>query len=587
MTNDGENVASLREQLSLLTADIERKNEHIGRLEKANKTLSEQVQNARESGQSSVEASEIEAVLRRVLSRMPLIIQGSQCVFMFHDAKSDELFADSPAIGFDDEVIRRMRVSATKGISGAVYRSNEPIILYDADTDVRAREEKLAEFGVQNGICVPLAIEKRDEETQRLLERRTIGVLWVFNKKFGNIFIDEDVQLLSRLSRNAAAVINSAETVRGYIKERDEAVETIEALSMGLIMVNMNQRITQMNNSALQIFGLSKEHLSANNALSAVVKDEKVRTLLTQALTGLEGDVTEEISLPDPESPDQMHVFQVQSATVRNDAAEVIGTATIFNDITELKNVDKMKTAFVSTVSHELRTPLTAIKGFVATLIQDTENFYDNDTRHEFYSIIDTECDRLRRLIDDLLNVSKIEAGKSLAMNIGQVNLGALMDKVIRIQSASQYKKPNHTLIMNIDPGVPAIQADEDKVEQIFNNLISNALKYAPKGGEIKVGGKMMSDELVQLWVSDQGMGIPKEQLPKMFQRFHRVDNRDTREIGGTGIGLFLVKAFVEQHHGQIWIESEHGKGTTFFFTLPTTQDEDDDDGGLGMRVAA
>ncbi|MEI6430635.1 MAG: ATP-binding protein [bacterium] len=586
MTNDGDNVASLREQLESLKTELGRRSEHIVRLESANRKLSEQVQNT--TGQSSVDISEIETTLRRVLSRAAMILQATQCAFMFHDEKTNELFADTPAIGIDDETVKRMRVSATQGISGEVYRTEKPVILYDAETDVRAQEERLAEFGIQSGVCVPLAIERRDEETNRILEKRTIGVLWVFNKRFGNIFIEEDIQLLERMAKGAAAVINSAEKVREITRERDEAVETIEALSMGLIMVNANQRVTQMNNSALQIFGLTKETLALNNALIAVVKDEKVRTLLTQPLSGVDGDITAEVSLPDPESPEQMHTFQVQSATVRNDAGDIIGTATIFNDITELKNVDKMKTAFVSTVSHELRTPLTAIKGFVATLLQDTDGFYDNDTRTEFYQIIDTECDRLRRLIDDLLNVSRIESGKSLAMNIGDVNMSNLVDKVIRIQSASQYKKPNHTLVMSIDPSVPIIQADEDKVEQIFNNLISNALKYAPRGGEIKVSGKMMSDELVQLSVSDQGMGIPKEQLPKMFQRFHRVDNRDTREIGGTGIGLFLVKAFVEQHNGQIWVESEHGKGTTFHFTLPTTQPEqDDDDGSLAMRVSS
>lgn len=586
MTNDGENVASLREQLDALRAEAGRRSEHIIRLESANRKLSEQVQNA--SGQTTVDVSEIETTLRRVLSRAAMILQATQCAFMFHDAKTDELFADTPAIGIDDDTIKRMRVSAKKGISGHVYRTDKPVILYDPESDARAEEEKFAEFGIQNGVCVPLAIEKRDEETNRVLEKRTIGVLWVFNKRFGNIFIDEDILLLERMAKGAAAVINSAESVRAIIKERDEAVETIEALSMGLIMVNARQRITQMNNSALQIFGLSKEALIADNALASVVKDERVRGLLTVALSGVDGDITEEVALPDPESPEQMHTFQVQSATVRNDSGEIIGTATIFNDITELKNVDKMKTAFVSTVSHELRTPLTAIKGFVATLLQDTDNFYDADTRLEFYQIIDTECDRLRRLIDDLLNVSRIESGKSLSMNIGEVNLGNLVEKVIRIQSASQYKKPNHTLVMDIDPGVPIIQADEDKVEQIFNNLISNSLKYAPKGGEIKVSAKMMSDELVQLSVSDQGMGIPKEQLPRMFQRFHRVDNRDTREIGGTGIGLFLVRAFVEQHSGQIWVESEYGKGTTIHFTLPTTQPEEEEEGsgGLGMRVA-
>jgi two-component system phosphate regulon sensor histidine kinase PhoR len=304
-----------------------------------------------------------------------------------------------------------------------------------------------------------------------------------------------------------------------------------------------------------------------------------------------ETGVAEEVTLPDAENPDAPpHTFQVQSALVRNDQGDVIGTAAIFNDITELKNVDKMKTAFVSTVSHELRTPLTSIKGFISTLVQDVEGFYDNDTRHEFYTIIDTECDRLRRLIDDLLNVSRIESGKALSMNITDVNVHEIAEKVVRAQKSYTTK---HELKIDLDPQIPTrIQADGDKVEQILTNLVNNAIKYSPKGGDVIISGKMMSNELIQFAVSDQGMGIPKEQIGKMFARFHRVDNRDTREIGGTGIGLFLVKNLVEIHHGKIWIESEVGKGTTFFFTMPTTQpDEDENQGGggggnLASRVA-
>ena len=130
------------------------------------------------------------------------------------------------------------------------------------------------------------------------------------------------------------------------------------------------------------------------------------------------------------------------------------------------------------------------------------------------------------------------------------------------------------------------IRADGDKVEQILNNLISNALKYSPGGGQVKVTAKMIDPELIQFAISDQGMGIPAEYLPKMFGRFVRVDNRDTRTVGGTGIGLFLTKALVEQHEGRIWLESEYGKGTTFYFTLPTTQDESGDTQELARAVA-
>lgn len=588
MSYDGESVESLHERLRGLEAELEKRGQHISRLEKANRELSDKLRDANVSGQTTVEVSEIEETLKRMLTRVAMIVQGSKCLFMVHDPKSpDELVADSPALGFDGVDLGKIRTKISEGVSGEVFRENKATIIYDAETDDRAQQENFASYGVTNGVCVPLIVEKRDEETQKLLERKTIGVLHVFNKRFGNLFIDEDIQLLERLAKNAAAIINSAEQVRVLVKEKEEVVSTIQSLAMGLVMVNRNERITQMNHSAMRIFGLSKEDLMAGKSYDAVIKDEKMREILKRALTE-ETEVIEEITLAEPSNPDQTHVFQVQTAVVRNDAGDMIGTAAIMNDITEIKNVDKMKTAFVSTVSHELRTPLTSIKGFVSTLLQDTEGFYDNETRLEFYGIIDTECDRLRRLIDDLLNVSRIESGKAMELNIRDVEVRKLVDNVTTIQNGSTYKRPNHTIVWEIEPGVPEIvQADDDKLAQIFHNVIGNALKYSPKGGEVKVAGKMMSDELIQFAISDQGMGIPAEHLPRMFERFHRVDNRDTREIGGTGIGLYLVKAFVEAHHGRIWLESEYGKGTTFFFSLPIAQPEDDGEGSnLGHAIS-
>lgn len=582
-----DSVESQQERLIKAEAELVRRNQLIVQLEKVNRELSEKLRDASENAQPTAELSELEETLKRLMTRIAMILQATKCLFMIHDAEVQELYAEKPALGFDDEALRQFRFKETLGISGECFVEGKPVILYDAETDPRVAVENLMEIGIKNGVCVPLIVEKRDEETNRVIDRKTIGVLWVFNKKYGNIFIDEDVHLLERMARNAAAVINTAATYRKVVHEKEELVETIEALYAGLIMVSKSGRITQMNASARRIFGVEQEDLSGGKTYDQVIGDEIVQDILRRALEEETG-VAEEVMLAEPDNQDNIHTFQVQSALVRNDTGETIGTAAIFNDITELKNVDKMKTSFVSTVSHELRTPLTSIKGFISTLVQDTEGFYDETTRREFYMIIDTECDRLRRLIDDLLNVSKIEAGKALAMNIGDVNLHKMVEKVITIQNGSTYKRANHTIIAQLDPLIPEkIRADEDKVEQIFHNLVSNALKYSPRGGEIYITGKMMSEELIQLAVSDQGMGIPKEHLPKMFQRFHRVDNRDTREIGGTGIGLYLVKAFVEQHHGKIWIESEVGKGSTFYFTLPTDYPEEEDGGqNLARRVA-
>lgn len=580
---DQESPQALRERLHALEAQMQERNQYVQRLEKANKDLEQRVREASESAQPTAELNELEEALKRLVARIAMILQAEKCVFMIHDEDANELYADTPALGLSDEDVKAMRLKVSEGVSGYVFRENKPVILYDAASDDRTKKDLVQKLGIKNGVCVPLIVEKRDDEN-RVVDRRTIGVLHVFNKRYGNIFIEEDVHLLDRLAKNAASIINTAETYRKVVHEKEELVETIESLYAGLVMVNRSGRILQMNASAREIFGLSQEDITGGKTYDMVIKDEKVQEILRRALEEETG-VAEEVTLADPDNPDQQHIFQVQSALVRNEVGDTIGTAAIFNDITEMRNVDKMKTAFVSTVSHELRTPLTSIKGFISTLVQDTEGYYDNQTRHEFYTIIDTECDRLRRLIDDLLNVSRIESGRSLSVNITEFNIHDVVEKVMRTQKSYATK---HTLKIDLDPKIPTqIQADEDKIEQILTNLVNNAIKYAPKGGDVTVHGKMMSPELIQMGVSDQGMGIPKEQLPKMFQRFHRVDNRDTREIGGTGIGLFLVKNLVEIHHGKIWIESEVGKGTTFFFTLPTTQPEEEEEGEGGQNLAS
>jgi signal transduction histidine kinase len=235
-----------------------------------------------------------------------------------------------------------------------------------------------------------------------------------------------------------------------------------------------------------------------------------------------------------------------------------------------------MKTAFISTVSHELRTPLTSIKGFIATLLADTDHAYDEETRHEFYTIIDTECDRLTRLINDLLDISRIEQGRALAMHWETVDLVGLTDKVLSTQRMYAH---DHSLVSHFPPGFPPVEGDRDKLDQILTNLVNNAIKYSPNGGQVRVSGRLVDGAVgrphksVAIDVEDEGMGISPEHLSKLFDRFYRVDNRDNRDIGGTGIGLALVKSLAEAHCGTVSVRSELGKGTTFTVVLPIRQE--------------
>lgn len=562
-----DNNEALLARVEELQKELEESKQYIATLERAKRDLEQKLRSLSEPGGEPIPITEIEETLKRLVRKIADILYAEKCVFMLFDKESGELVASKPAYGLTDEEIKNFRVRATQGVSGEVFRTGKPAIIYDALTDERTFKENVALLHVHNGVCVPLIVEKRDEEG-RVVESTTIGVLHVFNQRYGNVFTEEDVRLLQRYARNATAVIQNAQIYREFVAEKEDLEHIIESVYAGLLMVNKEGRVTQMNASARAMFGAKGTDV-IGRPYYEVIDDPRVKEIIVGSLNDNE-EIATEISLARGDEGER--IYQAQTALVRNDEGQTIGVVAIFNDITEIRNVERMKTAFVSTVSHELRTPLTSIKGFISTLLQDEEGYYDRETQREFYTIIDTECDRLTRLISDLLNVSRIEAGRALELNLKQVNLPNLIEKVVTVQKSYTNK---HTFEIDLKD-LPEITADEDKIDQILTNLTNNAIKYSPKGGTITITGRH-KDGIVTISVADQGMGIPKEHLGKVFDRFHRVDNRDTREVGGTGIGLYLVKHLVEAHGGKIWVESEVGKGSTFTFTLPVTPPAEDE----------
>ena len=520
---------------------------------------------------------EFEHILKRLVDRIGKILQAEKCVFLLHDADSALLYAAPPALGFSrEELLSLERPVAEEGVSNEVYRTAASCITFDAALDPRAASEGLARFGIRNAVSVPLIVEKRDEDN-RVSDRTTIGVLHVFNKKYGGVFADEDVRLLEQLARQGAAVIASAQIYREVVQEKQELLHTIDSLYAGLLMVGNNGRLVQINPSARAILGISPVLPVVDLPFERVVTDPRIRAILNRALSSGHAEVAEEVSFRVEDAPPeaQFHerIYQVQCAMVRDDDGEPAGIVAVFNDITEIRGVEQMKTAFISTVSHELRTPLTSIKGFISTLLTDEEGYFDEATRREFYGIINSECDRLHRLITDLLDISRIEQGSAMQMNWQPVDVMALTEKVLAAQRA--YAK-NHILALDFPADFPLVEADPDKIDQVLTNLVNNAIKYSPQGGTVRVSGRMAesSPEAVVLRVSDEGMGISREDQTKIFGNFYRVDNRDNREIGGTGIGLALVKALTEGHGGSVDVESELGQGATFVVTLPVRRSE-------------
>ena len=232
-------------------------------------------------------------------------------------------------------------------------------------------------------------------------------------------------------------------------------------------------------------------------------------------------------------------------------------------DITKFREAEQLKSTFISIISHELKTPVSLIKGYAGTLRRDDAK-WDSRTVQESLAVIEEEADRLTNLIENLLDASRLQAG-ALKLNVGAVDfdeMAAELAKEYRTQSDA------HTFAVNFSENFPLVRGDEERLRQVLTNLLSNAIKYSPDGGVITIGGRAEPERVV-ISVSDEGKGLPPEELTKVFDRFYRADTTATRRAKGAGLGLYLAKAVVEAHGGQIWASSEAGKGATFYFSVP------------------
>ena len=258
--------------------------------------------------------------------------------------------------------------------------------------------------------------------------------------------------------------------------------------------------------------------------------------------------------------------LRVNAAAVFNSAWERDGTILVFHDLTRLKQLERTREEFVANVSHELRTPLSLIKGYVETLLDGARQ--NPDVAERFLKIIERNAQRLDLLIQDLLTISALESGR-MKLNPQPVDLHSLAEKVLN-DLHGKAEGRGTTLINQLPPLIA--QVDANRVDQVFANLVDNAIKYGRPQGRVTVGGRPTETGMIEIFVADDGPGIPIEALDRVFERFYRVDKARSRDQGGTGLGLSIVKHIIQSHGGEVWVESELGKGATFYFTLPAAK---------------
>ncbi|HZC67129.1 MAG TPA: ATP-binding protein [Nitrospirales bacterium] len=379
-----------------------------------------------------------------------------------------------------------------------------------------------------------------------------------FREKIHTHSNDEIADLAAVLNHMATAI---EETIQTLKDDRAKMAATLTAMQEGVIVLASDGTVRLINPAMERMVGRRETEVLGRTYLE-VIRQPHLNEFITEALTQSTVSSTEIVFGTGPE-----RTFQVQASPLAQWTDPSPGLVLVFHDITELRRLEQIRKDFVANVSHELRTPLTAIKGYIEAL-QDG-GVEEREQRARFLETIRKQTDRLNLIITDLLLLAKIESGQ-VPLKQEPVGLAGLIDRTVGLLKHLIEQK-QHRVVVKIPTELPPILGDEERLGQVFTNLLDNAIKYTPDQGTITISAELTSTEpptMIEVCVADTGIGIPPQDLPRIFERFYRVDKARSRELGGTGLGLSIVKHLVEGHSGTVSAESQ-GKGSRFLVRLP------------------
>lgn len=417
-----------------------------------------------------------------------------------------------------------------------------------------------------------------------IIGNQLLGVLLLYYPEIGH-FSDEQLDLIQAAANQMAVAIKNAELFHLTLEQKEELgrllkeqkVETsrkrsiLEAIADGVLVTDAVGQITLFNHSAEKLLGINQNDVIGNSIdkFSDLVKGavtdwmDNIRIWMNeQKSNSFLNSFSEQITL------DNGTVLSVNLAPVLQDS-EFLGTVSVFRDITHLIEIDRIKSEFVATVSHELRTPMTSIKGYVDILLMGVAGELNN-IQTRFLSVVQQNTSRLTVLVNDLLDLSRIEAGH-INLSLQAINLEEIVKEVMKeIEQLSVTDNKPMSFEIDIPNDLPRITGDLGRVQQILINLLANAYHYTPSKGKIHLKARYINKD-VQIDIQDNGIGISPKEQERIFERFYRGDNHMVYATSGTGLGLSIVLKLINMHHGRIWVQSSgiKGEGSTFSFTLP------------------
>ncbi len=345
------------------------------------------------------------------------------------------------------------------------------------------------------------------------------------------------------------------------LADKKETEVVIRSIAEGLVVVDAKGNVIMMNPAAEKLLGVSKKDKIGRPILENLKKEQLVS--LAKDSPGTEGKEIEIVSKED----DTKKVLRSSSAIIEDKDGQTIGMVSVLSDVTKQRELDRMKSNFVSNVTHELRTPLIAIQKSISLLLSKTAGQI-SENQEQFLSIADRNLKKLSMLIDDLLDLSKFEAGK-MEFRYKEIFIEEIIEEaVLNLNTGARTKSIK--IEQRIDGKIPKVNVDPNRRGQVLNNLVGNAIKFTPERGNILIEASFKKDNNeVEVSVQDTGIGIGKENLSKVFGRFYQIGERTPTDISGTGVGLSITKEIIELHGGRIWAESEKGSWTRFIFRLP------------------
>ena len=409
--------------------------------------------------------------------------------------------------------------------------------------------------------------------TLLLLENRRDNIrLKQINQKVKDLIAGDYSQVLDMQgSSEITNITNNLNDLSEVIRLTQENLEQeskrlhsiLSYMTDGVLATNRRGKITMINDMAKKQLGVQKEDVLNKSILELLkIEDEyELRDLITQI---------PELMIDSQDANGEYLSLRVRFALVRRESGFISGLVAVLHDTTEQEKEERERRLFVSNVSHELRTPLTSVKSYLEAL---DEGALSEPVAPDFIKVSLDETNRMMRMVTDLLHLSRID-NATTHLDVELINFTAFITFILNRfdQIRGQDEEKKYELVRDYPITSVWIEIDTDKITQVIDNILNNAIKYSPDGGKITVTMKTTDDQMI-LSISDQGLGIPKQDLPRIFDRFYRVDRARSRAQGGTGLGLAIAKEIIKQHNGFIWAKSEYGKGSTFTIVLPYDKD--------------